>query len=260
MSDVAVPELEGFAELASLVKGRIFQKILYELQTGGGISLENLAGSSNSVKELRLLEQIRGTLSRMRALSASAPARFAAQFSRPNLHVLDIGAGKAPWSLAIASLDPSITVTGVDLPDQMSALQSAVSAAGLSHQFTWNACDIFGPAWTTERKYDLVVIANVCHLFDERRNKKLLRRAAQCLRAEGTLVIIDQLLDNHPDWARWSALYLFGALHCAPGGRLFPMDTYAHWLSQIGSWEITSEPLCPLPPITLIVARCCGVH
>jgi SAM-dependent methyltransferase len=200
------------------------------------------------------MEAIRATLSQLKQLFLSAPSRVAARLSRPHIHVLDIGAGKAPWSLAMASRDPSIFVTAADLPDQLAALQHSVNAAGLSRQFRPVSVDVFSPAWPPTNECNLVVIANVCHLFDEQRNRKLLHRAAQCLRPGGTLAIIDQVLDEDPNWERWGALYLLGALHCAPGGYLFPVRKYEVWLNDIDSWQVATHPICPLPPLTLITA------
>lgn len=255
MGQPPITEFDAFTDMISAVRRRLFQAVLYELQTGGGMCAAELATRvTDSDGVASQMEAIRATLSKLRQLSLSAPSRIAARLSRPNIHLLDIGAGKAPWSLAIASRDPSIFVTAVDLPDQMAALQHSVSAAGLSQQFRSVSVDVFSPAWPPTKECHLVVIANVCHLFDEQRNRKLLHRATQCLRPGGTLAIIDQVLDEDPNWACWGALYVLGALHGAPGGRLFPVRKYEAWLNDIGSWQVATHPICPLPPLTLITA------
>jgi hypothetical protein len=48
--------------------------------------------------------------------------------------VLDIGAGAAPWSLALAARDPGCTVTAVELPGVIASTACAVRAAGLEGQ------------------------------------------------------------------------------------------------------------------------------
>ena len=250
----APPGLEKFAELISVVSARLWDEVLYELQTGGGMSFENVPRCSEKDSQTPQMKKIRATLDRLKGISDSGPERVAARLSHPNLRVLDVGAGKAPWSLAIASRYPSVFVTAIDLPEQMTTLRDAVSKSGISKQFRLAAVDVFRAAWQADDAYDLVLLANVCHLFDEARNRQLLRQVALCLRPAGALAIIDQVLDEQPDWVRWGALYAVGALHRAPGGRLFPGRIYSTWLEELGFCNIAEHGVCPLPPLTLIQA------
>ena len=71
----------------------------------------------------------------------------------------------------------------------------------------------------------------------------------------GVITIIDQVLEEDPDWRRWAALYALGVLHSAPGGYLFSVREYANWFAEHGSWRVIAYPVCPLPPLTLIVAE-----
>lgn len=251
----APPGLEKFAELISVVTARLWDEILYELQTGGGMSFENVPRCSEKNSQTLQMKKIRATLDRLKGIADSGPERVAARLSHPNLRVLDVGAGKAPWSLAVASRYSSIFVTAIDLPEQMTTLRDAVNKSGISKQFRLEAVDVFRAVWQPEAGYDLALVANVCHLFNEERNRELLHRVALYLRPAGTLAIIDQVLDEQPDWARWGALYAVGALHRAPGGRLFPSRIYARWLEELGFCNIAEHAVCPLPPLTLIQGR-----
>src|SRR5262249_25282997 len=47
---------------------------------------------------------------------AATAERVADQLAVPGLRVLDVGAGAAPWSLALAARQPDCQVTAVDLP------------------------------------------------------------------------------------------------------------------------------------------------
>ncbi len=69
------------------------------------------------------------------ALLFEASAAHAAELlMQPSARVLDVGAGAAPWSLALAARDPGCTVTAVELPAVMPSTRSAVRAAGLEAQ------------------------------------------------------------------------------------------------------------------------------
>ena len=75
------------------------------------------AAAIHSARELGVIARI-----------SEAPADLLAQ---PGLRVLDIGAGAAPWSLAIAAREPGSTVKAVDLPAVMRSTRTAVRKAGL---------------------------------------------------------------------------------------------------------------------------------
>ena len=96
--------------------------------------------------------------------SAEQAAKLLAQ---PGLRVLDIGAGAAPWSLALAAREPSSTVTAVDLPAVMRSTRTAVLQAGLEDRYEFVEGSAFDVDWGEPATYDLALIANVCHLFGE---------------------------------------------------------------------------------------------
>ena len=50
------------------------------------------------------------------ALFRPSAEHAAEQLVQPRLRVLDVGAGAAPWSLALAAHDPSCTITAIELP------------------------------------------------------------------------------------------------------------------------------------------------
>jgi 2-polyprenyl-3-methyl-5-hydroxy-6-metoxy-1,4-benzoquinol methylase len=231
--------------LAEVVERRIRHEILYELQTGGGLAF---AGEADRAA-------IRSAVERLKSPFRTAPARVARSLFKPGARVLDVGAGSAPWTLALASVSPTVRVTAIDLPEQTPALRDAVAAAGKTRQYDIVTLDFLADDLTGLGSYDVIVIANVCHLFPETKNRDLLGRAGRLLRREGVLTIVDQVLELDPDWQRWSVLYALGVLHDAPGGYLFPSSTYAGWLREIGLSDVGGQAVCPVPPLTLITGR-----
>jgi O-methyltransferase domain len=65
------------------------------------------------------------------------------------------------------------------------------------------------------RRYDLALIANICHLFGENANLQLLRRVADALRPAGRVAIVDILATERGDGPRPAVLYARGSC-CAP--------------------------------------------
>jgi SAM-dependent methyltransferase len=242
-------------QVIKTVRTRLFREVLYELQTGGGIAIDCLCPGDT---HHRTLASIRKTVSNLKGLFTHAPERVACQVTRANQRVLDVGAGRAPWSIAIARAARATRVTAIDLPDQIPMLQQSVEKhSSLLDQFTIIGVDLFSDEWFhtfTQNEYDLILVANVCHLFNEFGNRQLFQRIVPLLKDDGRIAVIDQVLEEDPDWLRWAALYALGVLHCAPGGYLFPVRQYAEWFVEHGSWNVIPRPICPLPPLTLILA------
>jgi SAM-dependent methyltransferase len=193
-----------------------------------------------------------GAVGHLGAMLAAAAARAAALLPAAE-RVLDAGAGAAPWSLAVAARDPACLVTAVDLPAVVPATRRAVRAAGRERQFRFLAGDLFevelGPG-----VYDLAIAGNLCHLFDEATNRRLLCRLHDALAPGGTLAVIDVITDQQPT-PRWVALYELGLLLRTAGGRVHPLAAYLGWLHDAGFQPPERHRLVDQAQAVLLVAR-----
>lgn len=166
---------------------------------------------------------------------ASAAADVAPLLTRPGVRVLDIGAGAAPWSLAIARREPTARVVAVDLPAVAGATRRAVDEAGLVDRVEVVTGDILDEALDEHLggPFDVVMAANLCHLFDGGRARWLVARLARHVNDDGRLVIIDVL----PDLVREDpgvALYALGLDVRTTAGGLHPRADYDQWLDDAG--------------------------
>jgi SAM-dependent methyltransferase len=186
-------------------------------------------------------------------LFAPAAARAAELLAGSGPRILDVGAGAAPWSLAIAGRDPACRVTAVELPRVMPATRRAVHAAGEGDRFELVAGDLFridlGRA-----EYDLAIAGNICHLFDETANRDLLGRLYEALRPGGRVAIVDAIPDERLEGPRAVVLYALGLLLRTRAGRVYPFSTYAEWLREAGFEAIERSELSAAPPVTLVTA------
>jgi SAM-dependent methyltransferase len=188
--------------------------------------------------------------------SFAAPPRAAQLLAGDGIaprSVLDVGAGAAPWSLAITARASGCAVTALDLAPVLEVTRSAVSAAKREAQYRYVPGDMFdvelgGP-------YDLVLLGNVCHLFSEERNRRLLRRLRSAVEPGGRLVIVDVLPATRPDLARRVALYELSLVLRTEYGAVYPFSSYAAWLRAAGFAEIEQLPLGDEQGLTLVVAR-----
>ena len=131
----------------------------------------------------------------------SASAERAASLLPAATQVLDAGAGAAPWSLAYAARHPNCLVTAIDLPAIMPVTDRAVADAGLEKQFQLVPGDLFEIELPSS-KYDLAIVGNICHLFDEIVNRRLLGRLYEALTPGGMLAIAVKLQRELAEYSR----------------------------------------------------------
>jgi SAM-dependent methyltransferase len=175
--------------------------------------------------------------------------------THPHARVLDIGAGAAPWSLALAARDADRKVTAVELPAVMASTRSAVRAAGLDGQYVFVEGDAFEVDWGEPASFDLALVANLSHLFDEDANVRLLRRVAEAVRPRGSVAVIDILANERGDGPRAAALYALGLVLRTAQGRIYPYSTFRRWLNETGFADLRRRRLAGPFPLTLITAR-----
>ena len=169
--------------------------------------------------------------------------------------VLDLGAGAAPWSLALAARNPDIHVTAVDLSAVLAVTRQVVATRGYDLQFDYLSGDLF-TIDLGRSVYDLAIAGNLCHLFDEATNRRLLGRFFDALRPGGTLAILDALPNERLDGPRPIVLYALGLLLRTNRGQVYPFSTYMGWLRDIGYEAVERIDLPPsTPPISLMIAR-----
>jgi SAM-dependent methyltransferase len=188
-------------------------------------------------------------LATMLAVAAQRAALLLPRATR----VLDAGAGAATWSLAYATRHPSCVVTAVDLPAIVPATRQAVIDANRGPQFDFVPGDLF-EVDLPRCSYDLAIAGNICHLFDEVTNRRLLTILYEVLTPGGTLAIADIVPDQGSD-PRSAGLYELG-LHLRTGsGGVHRLTAYRGWLADAGFELPEIHELLDDSPLRLIIAR-----
>jgi ubiquinone/menaquinone biosynthesis C-methylase UbiE len=187
------------------------------------------------------------------ALMRQPAARVAKWLPHPAGDVLDVGAGAAPWSIALATADPSCHVTALDLPEVLAVTRQAVANASLQARFRFLPGDMLTAP--LEPRFDLVVLGNICHLFDAAANQTLLRRLSRALRPGGAVAIVDILPAQDPQARRSVSLYALGLLGRTASGGVHGEDAYRTWLAEAGFGSTTVRRTGDHPPMSLITAE-----
>jgi SAM-dependent methyltransferase len=210
-----------------------------------------MVNADTAVGAAELYPTVVGGLADAFATSAASAAPLLAPSAG---RVLDVGAGAAPWSTALAAAEPGARVTCLDLPEVLAETRHAVAAAGLSERFDFLPGDVFTTALPAS-VYDLVLLGNVCHLFDPTTNETLLRRLRPVLAPGGTLAIIDVLPSADPAARVRVALYELGLLLRTERGRVYSVEDYRAWTQAAGFDQLSTQPLDSPVNLALLTAK-----
>jgi ubiquinone/menaquinone biosynthesis C-methylase UbiE len=167
---------------------------------------------------------------------------------RRGLAVLDVGAGAAGWSLALARRDPTTTVTALDWPAVLAIAQQAAGEAGLQGRFAAIAGDYHRVALPSAA-FDLAIVANVTHLETAAGNRDLFERVRRALRPGGEIAVMD-VFPGQPAGALPAALYALGLALRTTGGRVHSAAELQEWLTAAGFGE-SRFTILNAPPYTM---------
>jgi SAM-dependent methyltransferase len=109
--------------------------------------------------------------------------------------VLDLGAGGAPWTIAVLTANPGATAVVNDLPGVIDVAGRTLAERGLSERAQLRPGD-FHSIELEERAYDLVVLGHVCRTEGLDGTRHLVERAHAALVPGGRLVISDYFVDR----------------------------------------------------------------
>lgn len=169
-----------------------------------------------------------------------------------SLRVLDVGAGSASWSCAIAQQYANAQVTAVDLPAVAGQGQQQVAELGLTDRYRWIESDIMA-ASLEPAGYDLIIVAHLCRFLGEQRTRDLLKKLARSCSPDGTLVIVDILLSDDRSGPSFALTLDISMLLNTAQGRLSTFQEFATWLRESGFQAVSSLDITSPSPV--IVAK-----
>lgn len=114
---------------------------------------------------------------------------------RPGLRVLDLGAGCAPWAIAILEQSPGSTAVVNELPGVVDLAAATVGDRGLGDRVELRPGS-FHEIEIEPGGYDVVVLGHVCRTEGDERARRLVDRAFAALRPDGQLLLADYFADE----------------------------------------------------------------
>lgn len=244
--------LSGTGELDLRPFLRFWDELSYPLWTGFAAAVRTGEGRSTGPlppHEQRVfsegVESIQAAPSR--ALSGSY------DFSRHE-RLLDLGGGNGSWLLAVLQHNPHLRGTLFELPGPAHLARERLANHPIGDRIAVIDGDLFDQA--LPEQHDVVLIANVLHMFGPERNRDLLRRTRDRVAAGARLLLADFWTSPEHTDPPFAALIAGEFLVITGEGDVYSAQEVKDWLDNTG-WRIVER--APLAgPMSLIVAEALG--
>lgn len=106
--------------------------------------------------------------------------------------MLDVGGSHGYYSVALCRRHPGLSSVVLDLPDAVEHAAPLLAREEMGDRVSMRAGDALVDDLGSE-EYDLVLMVNLVHHFDDATNRRLVARAAAALRPGGCLAIVELL-------------------------------------------------------------------
>ena len=154
---------------------------------------------------------------------------------------LDLGGGPGSYAIALAKHYPRLD--GVVLDQTVTTAKRLILREGLGARLKARAGNIFTADLGTG--YDAVLISNVIHVFNERENRRLLKRVRDALCPGGKVFIVEFFLDDsHTKPPKSSVFSLMMFLFTATG-RCYSWRETEGWLKSSGFGRFKRHQVTP---------------
>jgi 2-hydroxy-4-(methylsulfanyl)butanoate S-methyltransferase len=167
-----------------------------------------------------------------------AHSRLAAEMMARSLdlagtrRLLDVGAGSGVFSLAMLRQAPWLEATLLDLPPICEIARPLVEEKGMTDRLRLLPADMFGAAWPAG--FDLVLLADVFHDWDDERCLELARRSLAALNRDGRVLVHEMLLEGEGAQNRVTAASYSVAMLLTTWGRQRTGVEISHLLQLAG--------------------------
>ena len=162
--------------------------------------------------------------------------------------VLDLGGGTGTYLKSIVEQCPHLKATLCELPQVAGIAQKQLASHGEKIQVL--ACDLQKDP--IPEGHDVVLMANVMHIFSPERNRKLLSSVRKRVPGNTKLLLIDFWTDATHTKPLVSALLAAEFLIASGQGDAYSVEEVSGWLSETGWTFLSHQTLSG--PFSLIVA------
>ncbi len=165
--------------------------------------------------------------------------------------ILDLGGGSGAYSIAFAKACPDVQCEILDVPEVVPLTAEYISQAGISKQVSLRSGDMLKDDFGSG--YDIIMLNAICHMFSEKQNRDIFRRACQALAPKGRVVVQDFILNPDKTGPQHAALFSLNMLVSTDSGASYSEPEYTRWMNDAGFTEVCRIDLPG--PSSLIVGQ-----
>ncbi len=147
--------------------------------------------------------------------------------------VLDLGAGGAPWAIAILNGCPDGTAVINDLPGVIGVAETKTAEYEVADRCEFRPGD-FHSIDVEDGSYDIVVLGHVCRTEGADGAKHLIERAFAALKPEGRLLLADYFPDMERKFNPHAVLMGTTMMASTVNGFTFTHENFSEWLTEAG--------------------------
>jgi ubiquinone/menaquinone biosynthesis C-methylase UbiE len=184
------------------------------------------------------------------APAAQAIAQQVGAWPNAPKRVLDIAAGHGVFGIEIVRAVPGAEVVATDWQAVLEVAKENAAAAGVSARYHTIAGSAFEVEWG--RDFDLVLVTNFLHHFDQPTCVGLLSKARRSLNPGGRVLVVDFVPDEDRVSPHFAAAFSFVMLASTPRGDAYTAREFEEMGFEAGFSTISVAPLPPSPESLIV--------
>ena len=165
--------------------------------------------------------------------------------------VLDIAAGHGLFGLAVASRAPQADIVAQDWANVLEVAQANARSAGIADRYRLLPGDAFSVEFGTG--YDVVLVTNFFHHFDEKACVTLLKKISACLNPKGCVMTLEFVPNEDRITPPIPAMFSLMMLGATQAGDAYTMKQYERMLGEAGFHKNEMKQV-PHSPQQLIIS------
>jgi predicted O-methyltransferase YrrM len=167
--------------------------------------------------------------------------------------LLDVGGGPGTYSTMLVRRTPGLHARVLDLPAVAAIARDIVAASGVGDRVSVVAGDYRTTPFADGN--DVVLFSGMMHRETDASCRALLARAFESLVPGGLVVVSDVFFDDDTMTSPpFATLFALTMMLTSEDGAAHPRSAMAEWLRGAGFTDVTSRPLPPPMPHTVLLA------
>ncbi len=151
--------------------------------------------------------------------------------------MLDVGGGPGTYALEWCKLHRHLKATVFDIASVLSVAKNYIEAYGLQGQVDTRPGD-FHTDDLGDSRYDLVLMANILHMYDAEMGRALVSKAAKAVKPGGRIIVHGFCTDENQTSPFEDTLFNLNIAMLSEGGRAHPIKEKINWLEGAGISDI----------------------